>query len=92
MCVRDRCRRKHDDLVVHLQYRKRVAELNAARLCGVEGCLARHVVQCSLCEGKFCEGHLAQRRYAFDDGWARAERWVSVCPRCWERRKIWRGR
>ena len=92
VCSRKRCREKRDDMVHHLAYRDRAEQLNRVGLCGVVDCNTRHVFQCSLCKAQFCEAHLSRRRYSFGDGWSRSERWVSVCPRCWDRRKIWRGR
>jgi hypothetical protein len=92
VCSRKRCREKRDDMARHLEYRTRADQLNRAGLCGVDGCNTRHVFQCSLCKAQFCEAHLSPRRYGFGDGWSRSERWVSVCPRCWDRRRVWRGR
>lgn len=92
VCARKRCRAKHEDLARHLAYVKRAEQLNHAGLCGVEGCNTHHLLQCSLCKEHFCERHVSQRRYTFYEGWARADRWVSVCPECWQRRKIWRSR
>jgi len=92
VCSRKRCRAKRDDMVRHLGFLARAEQLNRVGLCGIDGCNTRHVLQCSLCNAQFCEPHLASRHYSFGDGWSRTERWVSVCPRCWERRKVWRGR
>jgi hypothetical protein len=30
--------------------------------------------------------------YPFSEGWVSIDRPVSICERCWERRKIWRKR
>ncbi len=92
VCARKACRLKHDDLRAHMGYRDRVSQRNRAGLCGVEECGPHPGYQCSLCEGHFCGAHLSERLYPFQDGWLRVERPVSVCVRCWERRKIWRSR
>ncbi len=92
VCSRKRCREKHEDLTRHFEYRGRAEQLNRAGLCGVDGCNTRHVFQCSLCKSQFCEAHLSSRRYGFGDAPTRYERWVSVCSRCWDRRRVWRGR
>lgn len=92
VCARKRCRAKHDDLVRHLAYLERAEQLNRVGLCGVEGCNRPHIFQCSLCRAHFCEAHLSERRYTFSEGWSRTDRPVSVCPDCWNRRKVWRGR
>lgn len=92
ICNRKTCARKRDDLAVHLVYRGRVGERNQVGLCGVEGCGPHPSFQCSLCKGYFCDAHLGERMYPTFDGYARVDRRVSTCPRCWERRKIWRSR
>jgi hypothetical protein len=30
--------------------------------------------------------------YPFSEGWVSIEKPVSICARCWERRKVWRHR
>ena len=90
VCARPTCVRKREDLVVHIAYRDRVGQRNHAGLCGFEDCGPHPGFECSLCQGRFCEGHLSERMYPFRDGWVVFERRVSVCPRCWERRKVWR--
>ena len=92
VCSRKACRLKHTDLGEHMAYRERVAQRNNAGLCGVENCGPHPGYECSLCQGHFCEEHLAEHLYPFKDGWLTIERPVSVCPRCWERRKVWRVR
>lgn len=92
VCSRKACRDKRDDLAVHLAYRERVTQRNNVGLCGIEDCGPHPGFQCSLCQGHFCDNHLSQRTYTFFDGWSSVQRWVSVCPRCWERRKIWARR
>ena len=90
VCARQRCRSKHDDLTIHLVYRERVRQRNSAGLCGIEECGPHPGFECSLCSGHFCEAHLSERLYPFQDGFTRIDRPVSVCPPCWQRRKIWR--
>lgn len=92
VCARRRCRAKHDDLASHLAYRARVAERNHVGLCGIEDCGPHPGFECSLCKGHFCGMHLHERMYPFSEGWVSIERPVSICARCWERRKIWRSR
>jgi hypothetical protein len=89
VCSRKACRAKREDLAAHLVYRERVEQRNRAGLCGVEECGPHPGFQCSLCQGMFCEVHLSARTYTFHTGRSSVQRWVSVCPRCWERRKIW---
>jgi hypothetical protein len=90
VCSRAPCRRKRDDLVVHLAYRERVHQRNQAGLCGAEECGPHPGYECSLCQGLFCGAHLTERMYPFKDGWVTVERRLSVCARCWDRRKVWR--
>ena len=92
ICSRKICRLKKDDLDTHLAYRARVGQRNGAGLCGVEGCGPHPALQCSLCKGHFCDAHLSDRLYPTFDGYVRVDRWASVCPRCWARRKVWRSR
>lgn len=92
VCARKRCRQKHDDLQAHMEYKRAVYQRNHVGLCGIEGCGPHPGYQCSLCQGQFCTLHLTERMYPFRDGWVTIERPASVCQRCWERRKIWRGR
>ena len=93
VCSRKRCVRKQEDLVVHLEYKRRVTSQNRSAICGEEGCRAvRPAFQCSLCHGHFCPDHLRERMYRFSEGWVGIDRPVSICRHCWARRKIWRGR
>jgi len=92
VCARKRCQAKHDDLVLHMQYKARVNERNRAGLCGIEDCGPHPGFECSLCRGLFCGPHLTERMYPFSEGWVSIDRPVSICERCWERRKIWRKR
>ncbi len=92
VCARKPCRAKREDMAVHLAYRERVEQRNRAGLCGIEDCGPHPGFQCSLCQGRFCEAHLSERTYTFFDGRSSVQRMVSVCPRCWERRKIWSRR
>jgi hypothetical protein len=92
VCSGKRCRAKHDDLQVHTEYKRIVYQRNNAGLCGIEDCGPHPAFQCSLCHGHFCAVHLTERMYPFREGWVAIERPVSICARCWERRKIWRGR
>jgi hypothetical protein len=91
VCTRESCRKKHDDLVAHVAYKARVAERNQVGLCGIEDCGPHPRLQCSLCQGYFCEQHLSERMYPFREGRVVTERPASVCKRCWDRRKIWRS-
>jgi hypothetical protein len=90
VCTRAGCLRKHSDLAEHVQYRARVAQRNAAGLCGIDGCGPHPPDQCSLCQGHFCSAHMRERMYPYREGRVVVERPASVCSRCWERRKIWR--
>jgi hypothetical protein len=92
VCARKRCVLKRDDLMAHQTYRTRVGQRNSAGLCGVEECGPHPGFECSLCRGHYCSVHLRERMYPFHEGWVTIERPVSVCDRCWQRRKIWRGR
>lgn len=92
VCSRKQCRAKRDDLDEHLRYRDRVGQRNRASLCGVEGCGPHPGYQCSLCSGYFCAQHLSDRMYPFSDGRMTFDKPVSVCGRCWARRKVWRSR
>ncbi len=91
VCARKQCVAKEVDLRAHLQYRERVTQRNRAGLCGIEECGPHPGYECSLCKGLFCGVHLSERLYPFQDGLARFERPVSICARCWQRRKIWRA-
>lgn len=91
VCTRRLCRAKQDDMAVHLEYRALVQRRNSAGLCGIESCERSHPSgQCSMCQGTFCEEHVAERMYPFRDGRVVISRPASVCRRCWDRRKIWR--
>jgi hypothetical protein len=90
VCTRTPCTRKRDDMVVHVEYRRRVTQRNHAGLCGEEECGPHPGFECSLCLGLFCALHLQERMYPFREGWVVQERRVSVCARCWARRKVWR--
>lgn len=90
VCMRKGCRRKQEDLTRHEEYRERVRQRNAAGLCGVEECGPHPGLECSLCEGLFCEKHVSNRHYPFREGRIVVDRPVSVCGSCWQRRKIWR--
>jgi hypothetical protein len=90
VCTRKACRLKRDDMAEHLAYRQRVGQRNRAALCGVETCGPHPRFECSLCQGHFCAAHLSDRLYPMRDGWTTVERRLSVCERCWQRRKIWR--
>lgn len=92
VCSRKRCQAKHDDLRDHTAYKARVSERNHVGLCGIEECGPHPGFECSLCRGQFCARHLSERMYPFSDGWVSIDRPVSICARCWERRKIWRSR
>ncbi len=90
VCSRGPCRAKREDLDAHLSYRAHVEQRNHAGLCGIDECGPHPGYSCSLCRGYFCSAHLSDRLYPFKDGWATIERPVSVCDRCWQRRKIWK--
>lgn len=90
VCMRGLCRKKHADMVTHVDYRDRVRQRNTAGLCGIEGCGPHPRDQCSLCQGNFCESHIAQHMYPFHEGRVVIDRPASVCRWCWDRRKIWR--
>jgi hypothetical protein len=90
VCSRPRCRTKFDDLVRHLAYKERARQRNAVGLCGSENCGPHPIFECSLCNAHFCARHVTERMYPVRDGFAVIERPMSVCSRCWERRKIWR--
>ena len=92
VCAREKCAAKHDDLLAHMVYKRRVAERNQVGLCGIEECGPHPGFQCSLCQGHFCGLHLTERMYPFSEGYVSIERPVSLCQRCWDRRKIWRGK
>ena len=92
VCSRKQCQAKYDDLLAHTEYKRRVAERNHVGLCGVEECGPHPGFECSLCRGRFCGQHLTERMYPFSEGWVSIDRPVSICARCWERRKIWRAR
>jgi len=90
VCNNKRCVAKHEDLARHAEYRARVRQRNGAGLCGVEDCGPHPVFECSLCEGLFCDKHVAERRYPYREGRVMVERPASVCDWCWQRRKLWR--
>ncbi|MBI2767308.1 MAG: hypothetical protein HYX53_15535 [Chloroflexi bacterium] len=90
VCARKPCKRKYDDLVLHLEYRERTAQRNHAGLCGVESCGPHPRAECSLCEGLFCEQHLSPRLYPLRMGTVVIDQPMSVCDWCWRRRKVWR--
>ena len=90
VCRRKSCVIKQLDLVSHVEYRARVGQRNAAGLCGAEQCGPHPGLQCSLCEGHFCAGHIQERSYPMREGRVVIDRPVSVCAWCWARRKIWR--
>jgi len=92
VCTRKKCALKHDDLASHMAYRERVEQRNRAGLCGVEECGPHPGYECSLCHGHFCALHLKERMYPFHEGFLTIDRPVSVCPSCWERRRVWRGK
>lgn len=91
VCCRKACMLKRDDLAEHLIYRERVEQRNHAGLCGIEDCGPHPGFECSLCKGLFCGDHLSERLYPFKMGMATIDRPVSVCARCWARRKIWKS-
>lgn len=91
VCTRKTCIQKRDDLASHLVYRERVEQRNRAGLCGVEDCGPHANFECSLCQGLFCGSHLSEHMYPFKQGMATVDRPVSVCARCWSRRKIWKS-
>ncbi|MEX2080662.1 MAG: hypothetical protein WEC33_03525 [Dehalococcoidia bacterium] len=84
------CVAKHEDLKIYNGYKAAVEGRNGARLCGALRCEEPLGSGCSLCRGEFCEGHVSHRRYQFREGRGMAERWVSICAVCWDRRRIWR--
>lgn len=90
VCARKRCRAKHDDLQAHYAYRERVRQRNNAGLCGEEDCEPHPRQECSLCLGLFCASHLSERNYPFRESGVVIDKPVSICARCWQRRKIWR--
>lgn len=90
VCTRARCRRKHDDLQRHLEYKQQVAARNRAGLCGVENCTPHPRTECSLCRGHFCDAHISEKMYPFREGRLIIEKPASICAWCWRRRKIWR--
>ena len=90
VCSRKSCRLKQEDLARHMEYRERVRQRNGAGLCGVEACGPHPGLECSLCEGLFCEKHVSRRYYPFREGMVVVDRPVSACASCWQRRKIWR--
>lgn len=92
VCSREPCRKKDADLAVHMQYKGRVRSKNLVGLCGEDDCETAGPFQCSLCRGMFCDKHLQDRRYRFYEGFGSIERPVSICARCWGRRKIWARR
>lgn len=90
VCTGKICRAKQDDLSLHLVYRQRIGERNRAGLCGQEGCGPHPTLECSLCQGHFCDLHIFDRHYPIRQGTVVIERPVSVCGWCWRRRKLWR--
>lgn len=90
VCTRKRCRVKHEDLARHLEYREATRVRNRAGLCGIDGCGPHPKLQCSLCEGHFCDTHVRERNYPVREGSVIIDRPMSVCEWCWRRRKIWR--
>jgi hypothetical protein len=90
VCTRKRCRTKHDDLQLHMAYRTRVSQRNAAGLCGFEDCGPHPRTECSLCRGHFCEQHINEKLYPFREGRVVIDKPASICQWCWRRRKIWR--
>lgn len=92
VCDRKRCRLKRDDLTDHTAYRDEVTRRNRSGRCGLVDCETRGTFECSLCQGHFCDSHLATRMYTFRDGWSAVDRPVSICAHCWGRRKVWRRR
>jgi hypothetical protein len=92
VCARKQCRAKRDDLEDHLRYSERVGQRNRVGLCGIEECGPHPGYQCSLCRGFFCAAHLSDRMYPFSEGRIMIDRPVSICARCWQRRKVWRYR
>ncbi len=91
VCMRKRCRLKHDDLQLHLAYKARVTARNGAGLCGIPDCGPHPRTECSLCRGHFCDAHISERMYPFREGRLIIEKPASICAWCWQRRKIWRG-
>jgi hypothetical protein len=91
VCTSNRCRAKRDDFVAYQAYRRAVIARNQSGLCGVESCTPHPDHECSLCHGHFCALHVRERMYPYREGWVTIQRAASVCARCWERRKIWRG-
>lgn len=92
VCAREKCQAKFQDLLAHNEYTSRVNQRNHAGLCGMEDCGPHPRFECSLCHGHFCSRHLMERMYPFNEGLVSIDRPVSICQRCWERRKIWRRR
>jgi hypothetical protein len=90
VCNRKPCVEKWDDLAAHTVYKAHVASRNGAGLCGMDGCGPHPRSECSLCRGHFCSDHLRPRMYPMFNGYSTVDRPVSVCQRCWDRRKLWR--
>lgn len=89
VCARKQCVAKQNDLQLHLEYRERVRQRNGAGLCGVESCGPHPGLECSLCHGHFCDGHIEPRDYPLRQGRVILQRRLSVCGQCWKRRKVW---
>jgi hypothetical protein len=47
-------------------------------------------MECSQCRGLFCAAHIRERMYPVREGMVSIDRPMSLCDRCWARRKIWR--
>ena len=91
VCTRKSCAAKQDDVQAHRLYVEDAVRLNRAGLCGLEGCNERRAFECSKCLGFYCPAHLSDQMYPATSR-LEAPRRASVCPHCWDRRKIWSRR
>ena len=90
VCKRKPCVAKINDLIAHNGYKDSVTIRNRSGLCGIDKCSPHPGHECSLCHGMFCSDHVQARMYPFFNGYSSVDRPVSVCHRCWDRRKLWR--
>lgn len=89
ICSRPICAQKRADLEEHTAYKQAVAQRNAERSCGREGCERQVSGQCSKCAGLFCAAHLDERAIEERRGATVVRVWGSLCPHCAKRRRLW---
>ena len=90
VCDRKVCRAKFQDVLDHLEWKRRVAEANRVSICAHEGCDERMRHVCSRCRLLFCVQHIAEHAVVTQSALGPPHKEMTViCFHCRERRKLW---